>query len=92
MGIRVAVVLVAVISLHEHCPTASAGWGDVDWRLSSMRTRRFRNGAWRQACHSAPSTRLRARSFQDRHGGGEVSVAPGCSLAGGVVIFGVAAG
>ena len=44
MGIRVAVVLVAVISLHEHCPTASAGWGNVDWRLSSMRTPRFRNG------------------------------------------------
>jgi hypothetical protein len=44
MSIRVAVVLVAVISLHEHCPTASAGWGNVDWRLSSMRTPRFRNG------------------------------------------------
>jgi hypothetical protein len=44
MGIRVAVVLAAVISLHEHCPTASAGWGNVDWRLSLMRTRRSATG------------------------------------------------
>jgi hypothetical protein len=78
MGIRVAVVLAAVISLHEHCPTASAGWGNVDWRLSSMRTR--------PVPQRGVETSKSPSSFDPSR------VAPGCSLAGGVVIFGVAAG